>query len=252
MALNSNSAVLFDTPSKEGKIWSHHVLRIVFSLHYKGFPYSIEGIEYPDINSTFAPTTLTPKTDPIELYEIPVLKLHTLDRKSRYFMGTLDIIQVLEDIHPEAPLLYASPQSVEFRSRFGPAFAPIIQAVVGHVPKILSERSAESFAQKRLDRWGKSVAQWIAEHPLGDGLASAETGIKQFGDWLELSPGPFVNGDLPSYADFTVASMLAFVKAVGFPDMLQKLLKMHPAVERLYDGVKSTQLGNAQLQDLFC
>ncbi|KAH8884178.1 hypothetical protein GQ53DRAFT_405795 [Thozetella sp. PMI_491] len=251
MASESDNVVIFDTPSRDGETWSHHVLRILFSLHYKGIPYSIEGIEYPDIVSTFEPTTLEPKDDPIEPYEIPVLKFQTSTGTPEYRMSTLGIIQALEDMKPEPSLLYTSPRSVEYRSRFGPAFAPILQLVVGHVPNVLSERSAEAFAQKRKNRWGKSVEQWIAEHPTREGLAVADPLIKEFGDWLELTPGPFVNGDQPGYADFTFASFLAFAKAIGRTDVFETVLGMHPAVERLYDAVRLTQLENVRCQGLF-
>lgn len=250
MASQSHKVILFDTPSKECTIWSHHVLRIVFSLHYKGIPYSVENIEYPDIVSTFAPTTLEPKSDPIEPYEIPVLKIQTPDGDWSYYMGTVDILQALDDLQPEPSLLYTSTRSAEFRSRFGPALAPIIQAVVGHVPQVLSSYSAKSFAQKRLDRWGKPVEQWRVEHPIGDCIATAETRIKELGEWLDAVPGNFVHGDLPSYADFTIASILAFAKAVGFPDVLQSALDIHPAIGKLYSGVKLTQLDNANVQSV--
>jgi glutathione S-transferase len=245
------TTVIFDTPSRDNKIWSHHVLRILYSVHYKGLPYSIESIEYPDIISTFAQTALEPKDDPVEPYEIPVLQVRTSSDITQYYMNMAKIIQTLEDAKPEPSLLYASPRSVEFRSRFAPAFAPIIQLVVGHVPKVLSERSATFFCQKRKARWGKSVEQWIAEHPIKDGLAAAEPGIKELGDWLELTAGPFVNGDQPGYADFTIASILGFMRAVGLTDAFEMVLAMHKAVKRLYDGVKLTQLGNIHCQSLF-
>ncbi|KAJ2975975.1 hypothetical protein NQ176_g5212 [Zarea fungicola] len=243
--------IIFDTPSKNGKTWSHHVLRILFAVHYKGLPYSFKGVEYPDIVATFEPTTLERKDDPVEPYEIPVVCFQTRAGIPQYHMEPLKILQALEDIQPEPSLLHNSPRSVEYRSRFGPAFAPIIQLVVGHVPDILSERSATAFSHKRQSRWGKSVEQWVAEHPIESGLNAAEPKLKEFGDWLELTPGPFINGSQAGYADFTVVSFLGFAKAVGLEGVFTKLLGMHPAIERLYSAVKLTQQGNVRCQDLF-
>lgn len=84
-----------------------------------------------------------------------------------------------------------------------------------------------------------------------DGLAVAEPRLREFGDWLEAVPGPFVNGDGPGYADFTVASLLAFVKAVGLSDVFETVLGFHPAIRGLYDAVKLTQAGNVDCQYLF-
>ena len=251
MDSDSNIVVFFDTPSGDGKIWSHHVLRILFAAHYKGIPYSVESIEYPDIVDTFSQTTLIPKDDPIEPYEIPVLKIQGPTGSPQYHMDTKSIIEALENMKPEPSLLYNSPRSVEFRSRFGPAFAPIIQLTVGHVPSILSARSAESFRQKRKNRWGKTVEEWVVEHPPSEGVAKAEPRLKEFGDWLNQTPGPFVNGDKPGYADFAVASFIGFVKAVGLTDVCEEVLRVHPAIDRLYSAVKLSQLGNDRCHYLF-
>lgn len=245
MDFKSNTIVIFDTPGKDHKTWSHHVLRMLYSLHYKGIPYSIEGIQYPDIVSTFAPTTLEPKDDPLEPYEIPVLEIQTTSGPTQYYMEPLKIIRALEEIKPEPSLLATSPRSLEFTSRFGPAIRPIIQTTVGRVPDILPERSVESFSQKRKARWGKSVEQWVEEHPSSEALAIAEPRLKELGDWIEETSGPFVNGDKPGYVDFTLASILGFVKAVGLTDVFEAVLGTHPAIRRLHDAVGQTQLGNA-------
>lgn len=251
MASESNAVLIFDNLSKEGKIWSHHVLRILFSIHYKGIPYSFQGIEYPDIVPTFASVNLEPKDDPIEPYEIPVLKFQTSNGSVGYEMKPLKIIQALEDLKPEPSLRFDTPRSVEYRTRFGPAFSPILQLTVGYIPRILSERSAVAFCEKRKLRWGKSVEQWIVEHPIQEGLAVAEPRFRELGDWLEAVPGPFVDGDSPGYADFTIASLLAFVKAAGLPDVFETVLGFHPAIRGLYDAVGLTQTGNIRCQYLF-
>jgi glutathione S-transferase len=251
MATRNTSIVIYDNPSKDGKTWSHHVLRILFSLHYKKLPYTVDGIEYPDIVSAFAGTSLQPKDDPLERYEIPVIKYLAADGTTQYRMETVPIVEALEELDSESPLFYSSPRSVEFRSLSGPAFAPIIQATAGHVPEILSERSASNFREKRSSRWGKSVEQWNEEHPGAEALAKAEPRLRALGEWLEQTQGPFVHGERPSYADFTVASILGFVKAVGQNDLYEAALAVHPAIERLYEAVKETQQGNERCRELF-
>lgn len=233
---DSDAVYIFDIPSKDGVTWSHHVFRIIYSLQYKKIPYTITSVQYPDIEPTFAPTTLAPKPDPVEPYEIPVL-LVTSGGDARYHMGTADMIQAMEAMQPAFPLLYDTPRSVAFRSRFGPAFAPVLQAAVGLVPHVLSERSARAFAAKRRKRWGMSVEQWSAEHPMSEALVAAAPRLAEFGDWLQLVPGPFVHGDQPSYADFTVASMLEFTKAVGCPEAVEAVVDMHASIKTLYHAV---------------
>src|SRR4051794_24240258 len=110
MDSESNTVVVFDTPGKDHTTWSHHALRILYCLHYKGIPYSIESILYPDIIPTFAPTTLKPKDDPLEPYEIPVLKVRTASGATQYYMEPPNIIQALEEMKAEPSLLANSPR----------------------------------------------------------------------------------------------------------------------------------------------
>ncbi|KAK0732134.1 hypothetical protein B0H67DRAFT_679622 [Lasiosphaeris hirsuta] len=246
MDSESNTVVIFNTPNKDDTTWSHHVLRILYCLHYKGIPYSIENIQYPDIIPTFAQTTLKPKDDPLEPYEIPVLKVRTASGATQYYMEPPNIIQALEKMKPEPSLLATSPRSVEFKSYLGPAVRPIIQTTAGRVLGILPERSIERFVYQRRARWGISVEQWVEEHPSLEALTIAEPRLKELGEWIETTPGPFVNGDKPGYADFTLVSILEFVRAVGLTDVFEAVLGIHPAIKRLHDAVGQTQQGNSQ------
>lgn len=248
MASNSgtkDTIQIFIIPRKDGMTWSHHEVRILYSLQHKQIPYTVKHVEYPDIEPTFAPTTLEPKSDPLEPYEIPVLVAQPRSGDARYYMGALDIIQALEELQPEHPLLYDTPRSAEFRSRFGPALAPVLQAVAGHVAGILSERSAVAFAEKRRKRWGRTVEQWAAEHPMSDALLAAKPRLEELGDWLQLGPGPFVHGDQPSYADFTIVSVLEFARAVGFAEAVEAVVGMHPSLKILYEAVMAKQVANS-------
>ncbi|KAH8896066.1 hypothetical protein GQ53DRAFT_804166, partial [Thozetella sp. PMI_491] len=186
------------------------------------------NVKYPDLDSSFDPTSLKPKDDPIKRYEIPVIKFQAPAGTTRYLIDPIEIVGTLNDIKPKLPLLYDSPPSVY---------------------NILSERSAELFAQKRKSRWGKSINQWIAKHPIDTGLVVAEPRIKALGDWPESTTGSFINGKQKSYADFTVASLIGFTKGAGASDITEKVLAMHPVIGRLYDAVKLTQLRNERSQE---
>lgn len=236
--------VVFDTPSRDGKTWSHHVLRILYSIRLKGLSYSIKCIEYPDIVSTFEPTTLQPKDDPVEPYEIPVVMIQTASGDATYYMTPEQITETLEMLVPEPSLYLESPRSVEFRTRMSPALAPIMQIAVGHVRSILSDRGAKSFAEKRRERWGKSIDQWIAEHPKNELMAVAEPRLKALGDWLMGGPGPFAEGDKPGYADFTFVSIIKYAKAVGVEDVFEAAIASHPAIKKLYGAFLATGLGD--------
>lgn len=79
---------------------------------------------------------------------------------------------------------------------------------------------------------GKSVEQWVAEHPCWGALTIAEPRLKELGDWVEETPGPFFNGNEPSYADITLASVLGYVKAVGLARVFEAVLGKHSAIKR--------------------
>ena len=253
MASITNPVVVYDTPSKAGKTWSHHTLRMLFSLHYKGIPYSIKAVDYPDIIATFTPTTLTPKDDPVEPYEIPVLAFPSLiNSLPTYEMLTPRIIATLEALVPEPSLLYDTPRSVEFRKHHWKALVPILQYAIPHVPLLLLPSSALFFSQKRQGRWGKSLEQWRIEHPLEEAFATAELRLEAFGQWIAETEGAFIEGASgPGYADFTFVSVLGFVRALGLEEVWGRVLGIHPALGKLWEGVGKGQVGNESCGHIF-
>ncbi|KAL1891495.1 hypothetical protein Sste5346_007586 [Sporothrix stenoceras] len=242
--------VVYDTPGRDIPLWSHHTLRALYALHRKGLPYTVMSVDYPDIESTFEPTSLPPKDDPVERYEIPVVlfRLKDIENNStdEYLMEPSRIIAKLDELVPDPPLPFASEHATEARALFSPALAPILQIGVGHIPSVLSDRSREGFLAKRHARWGKPLEEWVAERPKDMLLATAEPRLKVFADWLEGSgrEGPFIEGAESGYADMTIVSILEYARLVGATDAFNAAMA-HPAIARLYnalperDGVRS-------------
>ncbi|CAK7218902.1 hypothetical protein SEUCBS140593_003711 [Sporothrix eucalyptigena] len=228
---------VYDTLGHDGQIWSHHTLRILYALHRKDLSYTTQSVDYPDIESTFAPTSLPAKDDPVEPYEMPVLRFRTDGAEDLYLMDPALIIAKLDELVPDPPLRFASPRAVEARAIFGPAFAPLLQIAVGRVPTVLSERSKQGFLAKRKARWGKSLEEWVAERPQNFLLATAETRLTLFGRWLEEgNQGPFVEGSEPGYSDMTVVSILEFARRVGASEAFEAGMR-HALIARLYNAL---------------
>lgn len=231
--------VVYDTRGRDIPLWSHHTLRVLYALHRKGLSYTIVPVDYPDIEATFEPTSLPPKDDPVERYEIPVVLFRSTNADDKhtdeYLMEPARIIAKLDELVPDPPLPFASPHATEARALFGPALAPILQIGVGHVPGVLSDRSREGFLAKRKARWGKPLEGWVAERPQDMLLATAEPCLKAFADWLEESvrEGPFIEGTESGYADMTIVSILEYARLVGATDAFDAAMA-HPAIARLY------------------
>ncbi|CAK7220432.1 hypothetical protein SCUCBS95973_004153 [Sporothrix curviconia] len=229
--------VVYDTAGHDGHIWSHHTLRILYALHRKGLAYNIEPVEYPDIEATFAHTSLPAKDDPVEPYELPVLRFWAEGTEDLYLMDPPRIIAKLDELIPEPQLSATSPRAVEARAVFFPALAPLLQVAVGHVPAVLSDRSRQGFLAKRKARWGKTLEEWVAERPLTKQLEAAEPRLVKLGQWLgEGSEGPFIEGSEPHYPDLTIVSILEFVRLVGATEAFDAAMQ-HAAIARLYDAL---------------
>ncbi|CAK7234011.1 hypothetical protein SBRCBS47491_008805 [Sporothrix bragantina] len=239
------SIIVYDTAGHDGRIWSHHTLRILYVLHRKGLTYTIEPVEYPDIEATFAPTSLPAKADPVEPYELPVLRFQAQGTEDLYLMDPPGIIAKLDELVPEPRLSATSPRAAEARAIFFPALAPLLQAAVGHVPSVLSDRSRQGFLAKRKARWGKTLDEWVAERPLENQLKTAEPRLLQLEEWLEQgSEGPFIDGHEPGYADMTIVSILEFVRLVGETEAFNVAMR-HKAIARLYDALSEKNVANS-------
>lgn len=231
--------VVYDTPGRDIPIWSHHTLRVLYALRRKGLPYTIVPVDYPDIVATFEATSLPAKDDPVEPYEIPVVRFRSRDTQGtsadKYLMEPALIMAKLDALVPDPPLQSSSPRVVEARALFAPALAPLLQIGVGHVPGVLSTRSREGFLAKREARWGKPLEAWVAEHPQDVLLATAAPRLEAFANWIEAGgqEGPFIEGGLPGYADMTIVSILEYVRLVGAKDAFDAAIN-HPTIARLY------------------
>lgn len=240
--------VVYDTPGRDNQIWSHHTLRILYALRHKGLPYTVVPVEYPDIETTFEPTSLAPKDDPVERYEMPVVRFREVgsDADSDEYMMIQNLItSKLDALVPDPPLHFASPRTGASAALYAPFLKPLLQIGVGYVPAVLSERSRTTFLAKREARWGKPLVAWVAERPREMLLATATPHLQAFAKWLEDEEGgggkgPFIHGSQPGYGDMTIVSVLEYARLVGATGAFDAVMQ-YPAIARLYAALSEKE-----------
>ncbi|KAJ3552478.1 hypothetical protein NP233_g12874 [Leucocoprinus birnbaumii] len=93
--------------------------------------------------------------------------------------------------------------------------APFLPLFQSKVPAILNKPSADHYYRTRSERFGRPLQEI---EPSGEELAWVWTDTKStFGEvdaWMRKSPGKFVTGDSPVFADFVIASRLQGLRAV--------------------------------------
>ncbi|KAH7930777.1 hypothetical protein BV22DRAFT_1101502 [Leucogyrophana mollusca] len=209
---------LYDIPSKlPGKYWSPNPAKIRFALSYKGLPFSVEWVEYPDIADFVKsigglPTSKRP--DGADLYTLPVIK----DPNTGVVVADSFLIaEYLEKTYPSKPVF--PPNTKGIIDAIEPAFMAATYAMTKSPPMIiarteehLNSRGAEYFARTKPVAYGK---QW---EDLGstrnEDWAQIKAGLDAVNGWYGKCDGKWLMGETFSYADIIVATRILWYKRV--------------------------------------
>ncbi|KIW12661.1 hypothetical protein PV08_09939 [Exophiala spinifera] len=205
----SNTIVLYDLPSKQGKSWSYNALKARLVLNYKNIPYQTEWTEYPDLKVKLGKTGLAPnETGPA--YTSPAIRLPD----GSYLQGSRAIAERLEQLYPEPSLHLDLPDQehveelvVKFTNIIRPIFTP-------SVPKILLNPPSQTYfieaREKRigmkLDEFAKGAKKCVQ---------TVAPVVKELGEAYEKNEGPFLHGHTLCYADLIFLGLLRMLNNLG-------------------------------------
>jgi maleylpyruvate isomerase len=183
--------------------------RVRIALALKGLPYQTIGIHLPKGKHAEAPfISINPQT------RVPALKLDS----GEVLVQSLAILDYLDEIHPEPPLLPRDP--VE-RARVR-AVAHVIASDIHP----LGNLGSRNYLEKKLGLGPDAVEDWI-RHWITDGFNAIERWIK---------PGPFAFGTQPTLADICLVPQVFSAKRFKidfskFPKIaaVDEAARAHPA-----------------------
>ncbi|KAK7690190.1 hypothetical protein QCA50_006841 [Cerrena zonata] len=219
----SSPIVFYDIPGKHPKYnaWSPNTWKTRYALAFKGLPFKTEYVEYPDIEALCKKIGAKPtdtKKDGSPHYTFPVI----YDPNTKTVVeDSLNIARYLDKTYPDTPRLFPDNTHVlqnAFLAASGSAvMMPLFTVVILATCNNLNPRSEEYFRRTREVSFSKALEDFV---PAGEEGAKrwkeVEEGFDKIASWFTDSDqsGPFVMGNIPSYADVDLASRLIWAKVV--------------------------------------
>lgn len=205
-----------------------------YALNFKGVNYRTEWVELPDVTSVRksleVPANRTHR-DGSPFYTLPIIKnLST----SEVVGDSFEIAQYLDKTYPDAPSLFPASSTISLDGRAFNAQVDVI--FTNHVIICIhglpfNPQTAEISKKTFVERAGKE--NWDELTVRGEERTKTIEAFKAaLGDLAEVygkKKGPFLEDNVPSYADLIVGGWLQFFKAT-LP------LEEWQAIETWHDG----------------
>ncbi|KAF9564189.1 hypothetical protein CPC08DRAFT_272712 [Agrocybe pediades] len=222
--------ILYDIPSKLPiKAWSPNTWKTRFCLNYKGLPYRTEWVEYPDIaehakKHGLKPTGEKNPWDGGPYYSLPAI--HD-EATGIYISDSWLIAEYLEKQYPDTPSVFPN-NTKGLQEALGNTYDSLLDPLWNFILPLtagrLNPRSEEYFIRTRSLAFGKPLAEVL---PTGEQATTEWAQIKEIMNkvdgWFAKTDdkGPFILGDVISWADFEIAGNKIWMKVIWGEDSEQ-------------------------------
>ncbi|KAI6136162.1 hypothetical protein F5141DRAFT_1287992 [Pisolithus sp. B1] len=240
--------ILYDITSKlERKYWSpntakprqvdpssvHNPLRQTWSyrfvLGYKGLPFRIEWVEYPDIAPRMKAIGARQNRllDGRDAYTLPVLND---PNTGALITDSWEIAEYLEKTYPKKPIFSNKSKGLirAFDAVLINLLRPVSKFPILRASEILSERSAEYYITAREEGLKEKFSEFSPEGPKREEhWVILEQIFSTSREWYDKEEGKWLMGDTFSYADIITAAGLFWLKSVLHGDEWEKIAGWH-------------------------
>ncbi|KAI6031321.1 hypothetical protein BKA83DRAFT_4198617 [Pisolithus microcarpus] len=222
--------ILYDISSKlEGNYWSPSTAKPRFVLGYKGLPFRIEWVEYPDIAPRMKAIGARQNKllDGREMYTLPVLDD---PNTGALITDSWEIAEYLEKTYPEKSIFPNKSKGLirAFDAALINLLQPVCKFPILRASEILSERSAEYYIATREAGFKEKLSEFSPEGPKRDEhWAIMERTFNTSKEWYDEEGKKWLMGDTFSYADVITAAFLIWLKRVLHGDEWEKIAGWH-------------------------
>ncbi|CAE6500587.1 unnamed protein product [Rhizoctonia solani] len=250
-ATKENPIVFYDLADANGTHWSFNTYKARLSLNFKGIPYRVEYISFPEIESRMAELGVHPISDTFPRYTLPVIADPSSgpDDTPTYVSDSFKIAIYLDEHYPSRPIFPTgtrATQNLLMNSHFLTiTYTLLIPLVAPSLPTILDTRSVEYFAETRgmLLRplpEEEQLVKWKATRDTFGGLAKA----------MQAGGGRWMGGDSPTFVDFIIDSFFYLVERLEGheSERLRDMCTWDDGLwGRFWDGVKLIERGSSEI-----
>ncbi|KAH9480877.1 Glutathione S-transferase-like protein ustS [Psilocybe cubensis] len=201
--------ILYDIPSTlPGKIWNPTVLKTRFCLNFKGIPFTTQWVEYVELEPLFKKLGIEPTgkwPDGRPFYSVPSI----YDPSTGvYVSDSIKIAEYLEKTYPNTPTLFPG-NTAGVQSAFSEGFLSVLAPISGlALPSVLPNLNPISIEYLR----GRVEA--VRSKDLEQDWIKLQEAMDQINIWFGRNggKGQFLLGEVISWADIVVASILFFLR----------------------------------------
>ncbi|KAJ1307254.1 hypothetical protein OPQ81_001367 [Rhizoctonia solani] len=225
-AAKGNPIIFYDILSQKDGSWSPYTYRTRLTLNYKGLPYRVVYLSYPDIEPTLRARGMVPISENFPRYTLPVIEDPSEDPngKPTFVVDSFNIAVYLDAKYPAPKYPLVIPPGTralqkiateQFNSEVGFAFIPIALPLIA-TPGFLDEPGRDHFVRTRTVWFGElsklldtSPEKWAVVEEKWDKFSKA---FDCNNDSSET--GPFIMGKQVSFADFAIGGFINWIRKV--------------------------------------
>ncbi|KAJ1303999.1 hypothetical protein OPQ81_008407 [Rhizoctonia solani] len=225
-ATKENPIIFYDLVSAKGTSFSPNPYKTRLSLNYKGLPYRVEYVAFPDIEPRMKELGVTPVSETYPRYTLPVIADPSDDPNGKpiYISDSFKIALYLDDKYPapKYPAIFA-PHTRSLQHLIMTQYFPTISTCVGpiflpNMPRLLDARSAEF-----LNRTRGELLQPLPDDVAAQKWEEARKKFVAFSKSVQLNDGtenegPFIMGKAVSFLDFALGGLYYWIKNIEGED----------------------------------
>ncbi|KAG9120225.1 hypothetical protein FRC07_004363 [Ceratobasidium sp. 392] len=219
-ATKENPIIFYDIVAKDGGHWAPNPYKIRLSLNYKGLPYRVKYIKIEDVEPTMKAMGIPPtSTTSFPNYTLPMIVDPPSDPNGEptYVSDSFKIATYLDEKYP-APKYPAilPPETRALQHIFAESYAPtalssvMFPVVIPRVLGILDEQSHEYMYRTR----GEDRLKRLSDAEEAQQLALAREKWGDFAKVFDLTDGPWLMGETPTFVDFVIGCRFSFWRRV--------------------------------------
>ena len=195
-------------------------------MSYKGLPFEVEWVEFPDIAQRMKDIGASPGKFPngAVAYTLPVLRD---PNTGAIITDSWDITVYLDNTYPKKLVFPKGTQGLirAFETAYFDQLWPAVKFPLVRAKEILKERNLEYYITTRENYFNQKLEEWSPEGSERDQHWSVlEKAFNTIKLWHDKTDGRWLMGDTFSYADILVASSLVWLKKVLHDDEWKRLV----------------------------
>ncbi|CAE6473020.1 unnamed protein product [Rhizoctonia solani] len=218
-ATEQNPIIFYDLADANNKHWSFNPYKTRLSLNYKGLPYQVVYLSFPDIEPRLEELGVAPVSETFPRYTLPVIADPSTDPngKPTYVSDSFKIALYLDEKYPapKYPSIFSPGthglQNLLLTEYFPVLVSAIIPLCAPNLLRILDSRSIDYI---RRTRGANFIPDPLSEEAKLQLLKRAQQTFEILMRSLDLNDGsgPFVLGTQISFIDFSIGGLFHFVQ----------------------------------------